>query len=342
MGNQRITASDLFLGGLALLLVSVSFYQTWQGLEQIFGHAAIVISLALSLLLLYLCWLLREAKLTGRPTGKLMAVYSFIALFCFMANFNALYTRFMRTDIYTAELRDINARFDKLEADVNAKFNYKYDKATAQNVETKKKQLMEQIQDKGNPGMGNRARMLIKDLEKLLGQKVDILRPVGNDYTDLADRMGRQIDGIVSDLSPEEAKLKTDLSAATKKWSDKIQEILLLPKKDKDEQAQGVIDQSLAEYNKLGQKATNILGEEKFKFEPKESNTQDIGKIGYAFDHAVQNFGVYQLVVLLGCILLDFIIPIILLLVTKPGDNNNNGGSVFTHKRSGNVLIPNN
>jgi hypothetical protein len=63
---------------------------------------------------LFLCWMLRNAKLAGKPTGSLVGIYIFIASFCFIANFNALYTRFMKTDIYTDELRDINKNFTLL------------------------------------------------------------------------------------------------------------------------------------------------------------------------------------------------------------------------------------
>ena len=222
--SKRITATDLFLAILALLLISVSFYQTWIGLEQIFGPASFVIALVLSLLLLFLLWIIRNAKLDGNPTSSMVGVYIFIASFCFMANFNALYTRFMRTDIYTTELRDINKNFNNLETDVQSKLSYKYNKEIAQNVEIKKKQLMEQIKDPGNKGIGERAKVLIKDIEKLTGQKVDLLTPVGDDYPDLAERMGSQIDNMISDLSPEEKSLKKDINLAVVKWNKKIQD----------------------------------------------------------------------------------------------------------------------
>jgi protein-S-isoprenylcysteine O-methyltransferase Ste14 len=51
--NKKMTPADLFLGILALLLISVSFYQTWLGLQQILGPASFVIALVLSLLLLF-------------------------------------------------------------------------------------------------------------------------------------------------------------------------------------------------------------------------------------------------------------------------------------------------
>lgn len=340
--NKKTTPADLFLGILALLLISVSFYQTWLGLQQIFGPASLVIALVLSLLLLFLCWMLRNAKLEGRPTGSLVGIYVFIASFCFIANFNALYTRFMKTDIYTDELREINKSFMALENNVESKLSYKYNKITTQNIEIKKKQLMEQIKDPGNKGIGTRAQALIKDIEKLTDQKVDLLTPVGNDYADLSERMGHQIDNMISDLSPEERALKTDLNNAALKWNKKIQDLLLLSKREKDELSQGVIDESLAEYNKLGSRAQNVLGNDKIHFEPLVSQTQEVGKIGFAFEHAIKNFGMYQFVVLAGCILLDFVIVIIILLVTNPDNNRNNRGSVFTNKRSGNTLIPNN
>lgn len=341
--NKKITPADLFLGILALLLISVSFYQTWLGLQQIFGPASFVIALVLSLLLLFLCWMLRNAKLEGRPTGSLVGIYLFIASFCFIANFNALYTRFMKTDIYTDELRDINKNFTSLENDVESKLSYKYNKVTTQNIEIKKKQLMEQIKDPGNKGIGTRAQSLIRDIEKLTGQKVDLLTPVGNDYEDLSERMGHQIDNMISDLSPEERALKTDINNAALKWNKNIQELLLLSKKEKDEMSQGLIDESLADYNKLGSRSQTVLGNEKIHFEPVVSQTQQVGKIGFAFEHAIKNFGMYQFVVLAGCILLDFVIVIIILLVTTSGGyNRNNGGSVFSNKRSGKTIIPNN
>lgn len=340
--KKKLTAADLFLAILALLLISVSFYQTWVGLQQIFGNASFVIALVLSLLMLFLIWMIRAAKLEGRSPVSLVWTYVFVASFCFIANFNALYTRFMRTDIYTNELRDINKKFNELEPDIQSKLSYKYNKKTTQNIEIKKKQLMEQIKDPGNKGIGTRAQALIHDIEKLTGQKVDLLTPVQNDYADLAERMGSQIDNMISDLSPEEKALKTDVNDAAQKWNKKIQELLVLSSKEKDELSQGLIDESLNEYNKLGNRAQTILGTEKFKFEPLVSKTQDVGKIGYAFDHAIRNFGMYQFVVLAGCILLDFIILIIVLLVTNPENNSNGNGSVFSNKHKGRTLIPNN
>jgi hypothetical protein len=340
MNQRTITATDLFLGILAVLLISVSFYQTWIGLKQIFGPASFIIALVLSLLLLFLCWLIRDAKIQGRSTTSLLWIYIFIASFCFIANFNALYTRFMRTDIYTNELRDIKEQYNNLETSVQSKLSYKYDKETSQNIEIKKKQLMEQIKDPGNKGIGDRALSLIRDIEKLAGQKVDLLTPVGKDYEDLAQRMGKQIDNILSDLSTDEQALKADINTAVTKYNAKIQEVLLLPTSEQDKVSQGLIDESLAEYNKLGTRANSILGDEKFAFEPVVSKTQEVGKIGYAFDHAVKNFGMYQFVVLAGCILLDFVIVIIILLVVTPESKVSNNGSVFTNKRSGKTLIP--
>lgn len=341
--GKSIKATDIFLAFLAILLISVSFYQTWLGLQQIFGGASFVIALVLSLLLLFLCWMIHSAKLEGKSVKGLIGIYIFIASFCFIANFNALYTRFMKTDIYTAELRDINEKFNNLETDVQGKLSYKYNKETTQNIEIKKKQLIEQIKDPGNKGIGKRAQDLIRDIEKLTGQKIDLLASVGDDYDDLAERMGKQIDNMISDLSPEERALKSDINNAVLKWNKKIHDFLLLSKKDKDDLAQGLIDESLSEYNKLGSRGQTVLGQDKFKFEPVISQTQDVGKIGYAFEHAIKNFGMYQFVVLAGCILLDFVIVIIILLVTDPSNNNgrNNNGSVFNNKRSGKTLIPN-
>ena len=155
-------------------MISVSFYQTWVGLEQIFGPASFIIALVLSLLLLFLCVLMRNHKLEGKSTSHLVWTYIFIASFCFIANFNALYTRFMKTDIYTTELREINKHFNKLETDILPMLKPTYDNQTAQDIEIKKKQMIEQIKDPGNKGIGTKALSLIRDIEKLTGKKVDL------------------------------------------------------------------------------------------------------------------------------------------------------------------------
>ncbi len=173
----------------------------------------------------------------------------------------------------------------------------------------------------------------------MTGQKVDLLTPIGNDYEDLAQRMGSQIDNMVMDLSPDERNLKSDINNYVLKWNKRTQEFLLLPKKKKDDLAQALIDNALTDYNKLGNRGSNVLGQEKFKFEPLLSKTQDVGKIGYAFEHAIKNFGMYQFVVLAGCILLDFVIVIIILLVTSPDNRTNN--SVLGNRKKGRTLIPN-
>lgn len=341
--NSTLGVSDLFLAVLAIMLISVSFYQTWKGLDQIFGNAAFIIALVLSLLLLFLLWMLREAKLAGKPTGSLVGIYFFIASFCFIANFNALYTRFMKTDIYSQELRDIDDSFSALETNVESKLNYSID-------DTKKRQeirseinLMKiQINDPKNVGIGSEAKIIISRIEKLLGKQLTPLTPISNNaagYQDLADRMEEQINDIVYNLSPEEKNLMTNITNANLKWDKEIKSTLLLPKEQIDEKSQGKIDQSITEYNKLGSTAQSVLGENKLKFTPLKSDTQEIGKLGYAFKHALSNFGFSQFMVLAGCILLDFVIVIIILLVTQPNDDNNNGGSIT--RKKGRTLIPN-
>jgi hypothetical protein len=340
--KNDITSTEIFLTVLALVLVSVSFYQTWVGLQQIFGPASMPIAFVLSSLLLFLCWQIRNAKLNRQPYNGLMGIYAFIAIFCFMANFNALYTRFMRTDIYATELRRINDAFNSLENDVQPKLNYKYPKDTAREAETLKAQLMAQIQDKGKPGIGRKSIELIHTLEQLLSVRIDILVARNDDYQDLAVRMGQQIDGMLSDLSPTEKELKTVVNQGVIKWNGKIKDYLLSSKTAKDTTSQELIDNSITDYNKLGERAAAVLGPDKFKFTELKSNTQEIGKIGYAFSHAVNNFGVYQLIVLMGCLLLDFFLPIMVILIIKPSVNRSSSLYARGNMRKGGVLTPKN
>lgn len=342
MQKQLFTVTDLFLAFLAVLLISVSFYQTWLGLDQIFGGSSVIIALVLSLILLFLLWQIRLIKLRGGSAAGLSWIYFFFAAFCFIANFNALYTRFMRTDIYTTELRDINRNFNELENDIEAKLNYGVtNQKTRQEIVGEINGLRMQITDPKNQGKGQQSNIILGRIENKLGGKLTPLTPISitpSGYADLADRYEQQIIQKMENLSPDEKKLKDDINNAVLKWNKEIQNLLLLSQNEIDDMAQGQIDKSLTDYNKLGNRAHTILGDDKFKFIPSLSKTQEVGKIGYAFDHAIKHFGMFAFVVLAGCVLLDFGILIIILLM--PTDSRNgNIGSVIGNKRVGRTLI---
>lgn len=339
--NSKITATDLFLGVLALLLIGVSFWQTWLGLSQIFGEASFVIALVLSLLLLFLIWLLRQYKMEGKSTTELILFYVFIASFCFIANFNALYTRFMKTEIYTTELKKANDKFNALQADVDSRLTYSVDAKTRQEIISDVNQLMIQIQDPANSGIGVEARAIISRIEKKLGKAITPLTPINQTpegYRDLAERMAEQILTMLEVLNPEEKRLKTELDAAVLKWNKETQKILAKSSDIINSVAVGKIDEMLLEYNKLGNQAQNVLGANKYQFEIAQSNAQAVGKIGYAFRHAWENFGMYQFVVIMGCLLLDFGIMIIVLLTTDLQGNHNNG-RIANHRRGVRTIV---
>ncbi len=338
---MRLKATDLFLAILALLLVGVSFWQTWIGLSQIFGGASFFIALVLSLLLLFLAVLVRNAKLNGAPVGGLSAMYIFIALFCFTANFNALYTRFMKTEIYIKEIRDINDKYNQLETDVQSRLSYIVDAQSRQSIVGDVKQLAGQIVDPGNPGIGTRAKIIINRIEKKLGKTLTIYTPTRNSregYEDLARRMVNQIIDLLEVLSPQEKKLRDDVQAAVLKWNKKTQKMLGQQPEDINTYAVGFIDDATLEYNKLGTQANTTLGDSKFTFEPIKSQAQDVGKIGYAFKHALQNFGVYQMVVLAGCLLLDFLLLILVLLVTNTNQQTYSSNPTENRKKGATLI----
>jgi hypothetical protein len=194
----------------------------------------------LSLILLFLLWQIRLVRLRGGSATGLSWIYFFFAAFCFVANFNALYTRFMRTDIYTTELRDINEKFNDLETNVESKLNYSVaDGKTRSAIRSEINLLKIQITDPKNTGIGTEARQIIGRIEKLIGKKVTPLTPINQSpsgYQDLADRMEEQIIQMVYNLSPEEKNLMTDINNAVLRWNKDIQSLLLLSQNEIDDE----------------------------------------------------------------------------------------------------------
>ncbi len=338
---MRLKATDLFLALLAIMLVGVSFWQTWLGLSQIFGGASLIIALVLSLLLLFLAFLIRSARLDGKSIGGLLGLYVFVAMFCFIANFNAIYTRFMKTEIYTTEIKSINDKFNELQSEVDNRLTYIVDKNTRQAIISDVNQLIIQINDPRNPGIGTRAKDIIQRIEKKIGKRVTLLTPrskTQSGYEDLADRMAKQIITMMEVLSPDERKMRDDIDVSVLKWNKKTKQILAASPDVINSTAVGLINDAVLDYNKLGNNAENVLGHSRYAFEPIKSEAQDVGKIGYAFRHAFHNFGMYQFVVLLGCFLLDFMLVLVILLVTETNKNTKtSGGSIF--KKQGKTLI---
>ncbi len=221
------------------------------------------------------------------------------------------------------------------------RFSDYIDKNTQQAIISDVNQLMIQITDPSNPGIGTRARQIIEGIEKKLGKRITLLTPISrtqSGYGDLAQRMGNQIITMMEVLSPDERKMSDEIDIAVLRWNEKTKQILAESPDVINSTAVELINDAVLDYNKLGNKAENVLGHSKYAFEPIKSEAQNVGKIGYAFKHAIDNFGMYQFVVLLGCILLDFMLVIIILLVTETnGNTQNNNSSIF--KQKGNTLI---
>ena len=338
--NSRITATELFLGVLALLLVGVSFWQTWLGLGQIFGNASLPVALVLSLVMLFLIWKISQKKKQGESAGKFLRLYLFFASFCFIANFNAIYTKFQKELIYKDEVKRLNAKFSALQSEIDGLFVYTIDNNKKQEVLSLVDQLKLQIQDPANKGIGPESRAIISRIENILGKKLTLLTPETNTeegYRDLSERMEKQVYDMISRLTPEQQELKEKVGEAVVRWNENTVQLLSSSKNSYNKFAIQ-IDQMVIEYNNLGKEAEQILGKNKYKFKEIKSEAQEVGKIGYAFKHAFRdNFGIYTIVVLLGCILLDFGIVYIELLTTEE-DKNNNRNNVFSKNRGKTII----
>ncbi len=339
--NSRITATELFLGVLALLLVGVSFWQTNVGLDQIFGNASLPVALVLSLVMLFLIWKISQKKKQGESAGKFLRIYLFFASFCFIANFNAIYTKFKGDLIYKDEIKRLNAKFSALQSNIDGLFVYTIDNNKKQEVLSLVDQLKLQIQDPANKGIGPESRAIISRIENILGKKLTLLTPETNTeegYRDLSERMEKQVYDMISRLTPEQQELKEKVGEAVVRWNENTVQLLSAPKNTDSKLFVIKIDQMVIEYNNLGKEAEQILGKNKYKFKEIKSEAEEVGKIGYAFKYGFRdNFDIYTILILLVCILLDFGIVYIVLLTTEE-DKNNNRNNVFSKNRGKTII----
>ncbi len=343
--KSTISSTDVLLSVLALLLVGVSFWQTFLGLDQLFGKASLFIALILALLLLYLAYTIRQHKKAGKSVVGLSFTYCFVALFCFAANFNAIYTRFMKKEIYLEEMTRVRDTFPDMVNQVEAQLNYNYDPKVRADIRDLQTQLRIQIVDPQNAGIGPEARKLITKIEGKLGKTLTPLTPKSKDvegYKDLARRMSDQISDLIDNLSQEERDLQAEnkkkSAMVTKQLNEGIDNVDFYIDSDDGKSLFNKINQAIASYNSQGRKSEIILNG-KYQHQVLTTDISQVGKISYTFRHAFEYFGITTMLVLAGCLLLDFMLLLLVLLLSDQERSNNTAEPAYRNVNRGRTII---
>jgi len=145
---------------ITVIFLGISVTQTAKGYQLMFGkHLSWVIAFALGVLMLNFSIEMRKHRAQGRQVAGLLLSYLLCALISFFGNFNAFYTQYNTNELLKKELQKHKEEFTSIvtkstvalqDADLSTN-------NLMTEVPQLRDQLVMQINDPANPGIGDRA-----------------------------------------------------------------------------------------------------------------------------------------------------------------------------------------
>lgn len=324
MPNQASNSNvleNLILIILAFICVSISFIQTARGYDELAGPIFNwAFSIVISLFILLLNYRFRDHLRKGITILGILAFYLVVTSFSFAGNFNAFYSQFMQKELYENELKDFRAKLEGIQQkSVTALNNSNDSEEIRAKVLPLKRALVEQIKNPGNPGMGQKAKSLLTELEGLLGTTITILQ--GSNYEETAKLMGDQVENILND----------QLTALTGDTDRLVAKINLMADSIKPEIDQTLADNQLLQeggkailtntariHNTIGELTMNTLGPNQFTYEPVQSRHAQVGKISHSFQSAMRGDNPQAAwIAAVAGLAVDLLVPLYILLTVR-------------------------
>ncbi|TCP93269.1 hypothetical protein EDC44_12224 [Cricetibacter osteomyelitidis] len=295
------------------VFLTISLWQTAKGFEDLVGETfAWGFSIGLSMIMGFLTYLIGFRRLNKLPILGFITFYFLCFLFSFTGNFNAVYTNYQTEQLYRDELTKHRQQLqDVLAASTKALDNFAPDtEARAIRVETLTQQLVSQITDSARPGLGKRAREIIKELEAVLGER---LTEFAGSPAELAKKYSDNIDSIAQKQFGTGDygrihKMKEQNAALVKELDALIEEALLARDMLKDQEDGRKINIKVVNgINKIGTDTQEFIKDlTKFKFDKVRVETQELGKIAFSFKSGFTQHTFVAFILSLVCIFFDW------------------------------------
>ncbi len=322
--NNNSGGAGMFLI-ISLFFLGISVYQTGLGFEQMFGNLSWIMSFGIGILMLFLAFEMRKRKKRGESAIMPLVGYFVLAIFSFIGNFNALYTRFNKAELYKTELQQhkteltgvVTASKDALNNLDPASIKLKSD------IEELKGQLKMQILDPANPGIGKRARKLIGDIETLLGTR---LTTFSGTPDQLATSYSRNIDEILK-TRMNKGKLSgaKELILEIEQLQASVEPTIIEALKPGSilEKGQEANFKVVDIINEIGTKTKEFLGNQSsYNYDMSEFQNQEVGKLSHSFASAFNGKNTAAaMIILIAAIFIDAVVPFIVFVSTRKEDD---------------------
>jgi hypothetical protein len=277
----------------------VSCYTTAVGLYPMLGNWVLSYATAFALSVFMVAIALRIPKAYEEGTqGRMIAGYIFVALFSVLLNFNAIYGVFSAEKLINEELKENKTELTAIQTRaVEALDSHFGAVETERKLQEARALLKEETTNNVDPGYGEKAREINKDLVIPLQAKLVEIRTKYNPTV-------RRIDSVVS------------AAQATTHQALEAKDITLYRE---------AVDRSIDAHSQVGEMTQNLVGEDQFSYEPMTFQHRDVGNLNHSLWtvanlHRLEAKQASSVIVsLLLSFLIDFIVLFVLVMINRPG-----------------------
>jgi hypothetical protein len=323
---RPVTVFDLAFTVIAVLASSFSGYTTYLGFSyDLPTLLSVVMAVIIGLGLLVINFKIRDARLSGDDLGPPLLAFSLFLVFSFISNTNAIYTYFLENDIVGETQEEAWRNFDRGTATVLAaiaEHPISIEGAQVkQDLDVARRNLRNQVTDRGNPGLGPQAREHLQEIETILGAPLTRLQPPPPsapiaEHERYADRLDEL---ILEVFATQNANLRSaqyavdSLRARIEKLRALYQDLIT-----RKQYSREITDGMKNDFDTLVVQARQLIG---FDAELPTINTtaDDIGSFQYTWQNFYDGTNLPAIILsILLSIMLDVLTPILSLLLYKP------------------------
>jgi uncharacterized membrane protein YhaH (DUF805 family) len=357
--RQEDVALLMVFAALALLCTILSGYQAYLGYNSFLGAAgAISFAVVMSLAVLFLNFALRERRIERGDTAGVIVLLLVFIFFLFLGDFAAIYNRTASSgrvvDVVVQNAwNNFQSNMTAVQTALAGEQEVIKIKERRDKFDVELRNFVEQCTDPRNPGMGEKAKEHLKNIEDILAVKLTKLKPPArkggsgtnnlNEFREFCDHVAGEAENAyektssaANEKSGAYQQLLSDIDKNQKSYEQKTQQFL-----KGDDRNQSVGEQLMIGMKMDSDKAKDGL--EKLGFPEavasfKEINPDDIhfDKIWQAFRSAFYDFDKPMITIMaLGItLLINFTVPLITFAFYKPGQGNrmvgrrNSGGGI--------------
>jgi hypothetical protein len=339
--NEEHIVLSVLLLIITIFCLGISWWSMMQGYESLAGSKLLsaAVATALVVMMFSLNYSLRRGLQNGIPGARVIVIlmmYLVVVLASFSGMFNKFYSTFMHTELINEELTEKIKSLSSLQNSAQEVLTDQEAERIKGEVSRLVESLKLQIQNPAEPGLGPRAQATLRDIETLLGVRLERLPPKNKSADELKRAAEAYGDYILNKvLQGSDAMLKLN-SAERRNYAEQVPGIIGPPIKSlikvqtelqsgatETTQATAIatIGEAVRKYNEVALKVNSLQKEKNFAYEKNfRVENDNIGKISHTYASAGKHLNHWGVWVAGGLAFgIDLIVPLFVFFLTPKG-----------------------